>query len=402
MGLFRIALAVCVLLSHTHNITPFHLLSGDFAVEVFFVISGFYMQLVLSHRYSKTTLGKTWFLRFYASRYARLYPAYATVALATVLCCCLGLVSQPLTTWGQILSLDYSFGNNAAKLLLFLTNFTMLFQDAVMYMSVNAGQAHLTGDFRLSDFPVWQGLTSPQAWSLGIEITFYVIAPLLLNLRTRGLLAIALVGIILKIQILNRMHLSDPFTYRFFPFELPYFLAGAVVYRFRECLSLRFLPTTLRHFISCCLGTMIVLGLPIDLTSNHRVILAAFSLPIIFETTCKMWLDRAIGELSYPFYISHWLAIGVTRGWVNTHTALYVSFLFAIAILAMEQAFVEPWRERIAGTDKINPANSGNLRAMVAVTLRKITKKERSIPTQEVAAETEQMPHRYRYGPDAR
>ncbi len=42
-----------------------------------FVISGFYMQLVLQTRYNRATLGRAWVARFYAARYFRLLPAYA-------------------------------------------------------------------------------------------------------------------------------------------------------------------------------------------------------------------------------------------------------------------------------------------------------------------------------------
>jgi peptidoglycan/LPS O-acetylase OafA/YrhL len=52
MGLLRMLLAFSVLTSHMHGrgIFGFRILSGGLAVECFFMISGFYMALVLNEK----------------------------------------------------------------------------------------------------------------------------------------------------------------------------------------------------------------------------------------------------------------------------------------------------------------------------------------------------------------
>lgn len=76
MGLLRLLLAVCVFCGHSRRLGNFRWLEGHLAVELFFVVSGFYMQLVLSQRYTKRKLGSTWRFQFYKARYLRLLPIY--------------------------------------------------------------------------------------------------------------------------------------------------------------------------------------------------------------------------------------------------------------------------------------------------------------------------------------
>ncbi|MGA7786999.1 MAG: acyltransferase family protein, partial [Xanthobacteraceae bacterium] len=76
MGLLRILSAICVFCSHSRSLGTFRWLGGGLAVELFFVISGFYMQLVLSERYTREKLGERWAFQFYKARYFRLLPIY--------------------------------------------------------------------------------------------------------------------------------------------------------------------------------------------------------------------------------------------------------------------------------------------------------------------------------------
>ena len=47
MGVFRLLLAFCVISTHTSGIMGVSMMSGEMAVQVFFMISGFYLALVL-------------------------------------------------------------------------------------------------------------------------------------------------------------------------------------------------------------------------------------------------------------------------------------------------------------------------------------------------------------------
>ena len=76
MGIFRVCLALCVVLSHGLNL-PIPAATADVAVQTFYIVSGFYMGLVLTEKYHSPS-------SFFLNRALRLYPAYFVVALATL------------------------------------------------------------------------------------------------------------------------------------------------------------------------------------------------------------------------------------------------------------------------------------------------------------------------------
>src|SRR4051812_18616989 len=81
MGLFRLLLALSVVMGHAGPILGMSLFSAPVAVGTFFVLSGFYMSLVMNEKYSGLEHGVR---VFYINRFLRLYPSYLVVLVATV------------------------------------------------------------------------------------------------------------------------------------------------------------------------------------------------------------------------------------------------------------------------------------------------------------------------------
>src|ERR1700722_8928768 len=85
MGLIRTLLALAVANFHAYNLTfasnvlELSWVNGEIAVETFFVISGFYMALILSGKYAGKS---TW--SFYRSRMLRLFPGYWLACIVTI------------------------------------------------------------------------------------------------------------------------------------------------------------------------------------------------------------------------------------------------------------------------------------------------------------------------------
>lgn len=72
MGTLRFLLAISVYLVHSHDLWGgIRFVKAGIAVEAFFIISGFYMALILSEKY----LGNTGYRLFYINRFLRLFPA---------------------------------------------------------------------------------------------------------------------------------------------------------------------------------------------------------------------------------------------------------------------------------------------------------------------------------------
>src|SRR5262245_48480055 len=76
MGMVRVALAMAVVLWHL-PLPSYKFLSGGLAVQAFFIISGFYMALVLNGKYKDVGL-------FYSNRLLRLFPTYFVMVALTI------------------------------------------------------------------------------------------------------------------------------------------------------------------------------------------------------------------------------------------------------------------------------------------------------------------------------
>ena len=66
-----------------------------------------------------------------------------------------------------------------------------------MFFGIEHSSLLFTGSFAHSDVPLYQGLLVPQAWTLGVEITFYLVAPFVLR-SPRRLLALLAASLALR------------------------------------------------------------------------------------------------------------------------------------------------------------------------------------------------------------
>ncbi len=70
MGILRILLAISVVLAHSSSIFGFSLVGGQIAVQAFYIISGFYMALILNEKYIGANNS---YKLFISNRFLRLY-----------------------------------------------------------------------------------------------------------------------------------------------------------------------------------------------------------------------------------------------------------------------------------------------------------------------------------------
>ena len=373
MGLLRIALAICVFRAHSSSFgVP--LLSGDIAVEIFFLISGFYMQMILKFVYNFSKMGKQWLQKFYINRYLRLLPIYIITLITTLTFRVLYQLFftkgtdliQPFELITALNNLQNNLSNILLKVFLFFTQITIFFQDLVMFLGVNDGSANFVADFNQSDILIHSGLLIPQAWTLGIEISFYLIAPFLLKLSTKKLLFIASLSLLIKSTFLlyfSKLGIYNYFGfdglpnvrslwgYRFFPFEISYFIAGALSYRFFLEKQEYFCKPTLKNKLIAYVLVCLAISIPsriFNLSSIYWLspILFVFFLPILFHLFKNSKIDRIIGDLSYPFYISHLLCLQITSpleevGPKNFHvlTGLMLTFVFSVFLIKINNYF---------------------------------------------------------------
>jgi peptidoglycan/LPS O-acetylase OafA/YrhL len=101
-----------------------------------------------------------------------------------------------------------------------------------MFIDQASGILFFTPDFWQTAPALYTFLFVPQAWSLGLELLFYFIAPFLLRMKRSWIIAVMLASLALRLYLYNVCSLRhDPWTYRFFPTEIIFFLAGNLSYR---------------------------------------------------------------------------------------------------------------------------------------------------------------------------
>ena len=300
----RSLLAITVLIGHA----PFGpvFVGGKLAVQIFYMISGFLIAHAIRHN---PAYADPW--AFWANRALRIYPIYFGVLLLTLVY--VGQVDRTIFDF-------YPGLPTAAQVLLAVSNVTIVGQDWVMFSGVADGHLAFFTNFRTSTPQLWNGLLVPQAWTLGVELMFYALAPFVLR---NAKLMCALIVLSCAVRFVTMKLVfgwEDPWTYRFFPSELALFLLGALSNRW----LLPFWKSSIKNVSSTVWPTLATVTLiavclfyrdiPADTFVRTGLLLGlcATLLPLsfIFQQTSRV--DRYIGELSYPIYIAHMLVVWVT------------------------------------------------------------------------------------------
>ncbi|WP_367353177.1 acyltransferase family protein [Achromobacter animicus] len=358
MGFLRTLLALSVVLDHLGGGYADQLVGGRLAVQLFYVISGFLISYVLTatDHYQGAT-GK-----FYANRFLRLFPIYLAVAALTL--------TAHIVSGGSFFRI-YEALPFSAEAFLFLSNLFIFGQDWLMFFGIRDSALAFTGSFANSDVPLYKGLLVPQAWTLGVEMSFYLVAPFILR-SPRRLLALLAASLALRaILIWTGVGRSDPWTYRFFPTELALFLIGSLSH---QVLLPRMKAWTQRVKRLPELGTGVLflytvahfsIGINPTVRDGLAVLLFAALLPLAFLFQSRHKLDKAIGELSYPLYICHMLVI-MAFSWLMHDVQEHQPMLFAamaitgcIGVSAVLNYLIADPVERLRSRLRTDPRGTG-------------------------------------------
>lgn len=347
MGLLRVALAVAVVLGHL-PIAKYQFINAAFAVQGFYVVSGFYMALVLDGKYKNTGL-------FYSNRLLRLAPTYfVMMAIAAV------------ALWGLNASATSSpdlfkqvFSHPLSAIVMAFENIFVVGQELLFWFTIGPdGALHFDASGALPSETAsvaWQALLVPQAWSLSMELMFYALAPWLARLSWRWLALIAIASIAIRFagQLL-------PVSYplwggRFFPPALFLFVFGMLAHRALPAVSR--MPKAL-GWIANALVLAMVIALPLSglsLSIQRWIVYAgiAIAAPFVFNAFKSNALDRWIGDLSYPLYLCHLVIIGLVLTFIPdapwaVWAAIGGAFALSVALLICVDHPVDRWRQRRA------------------------------------------------------
>jgi peptidoglycan/LPS O-acetylase OafA/YrhL len=205
------------------------------------------------------------------------------------------------------------------KLFMLFANVFIFGSDAMMFMFPSSDGLRFTSDFSAHVATLWSPFHSmPQAWTLPIEMLFYAIAPFVVKSPAR-LIGILILSMIVRYFVYAHISADDPWTYRFFPSEAAFFCAGA--------LAFHVYGVTKEFRVSREIGFILFVAIVLYITNFNRVPVligntflfsgsllqfygfTLVALPFVFHLTRDNRLDRWLGEMSYPIYLTHLFVI---------------------------------------------------------------------------------------------
>ena len=346
MGTIRFLLALAVVCAHVGKL-PFTVpLGGLLAVQSFYVISGFLIALVWDRRYSRLPNGLS---LFYANRAARIYLTYwAVLAISVAIAIGVRLLISDLPTHVII------GPPPGLRLYSLFTNLWIFGSSQAYWMGWADGSLYYTMDFTSSPFPVWRTMTLGPAWTLDLELTFYLLAPFLVSRGWRTIFAIIALSFIARFSWYAMGHDADPWNYRFFPFEIGLFVLGIASYRISKWMAWRPPPPLLYLIFAFAVGSIVGFD-RLGYSSSCFVYLFVFAalLPYVFALTHAWKVDCFLADISFPLYLAHWPVWLFIRDYLPVPWPQYpgivpavASILVAAGLVIVVERPIERWRHR--------------------------------------------------------
>jgi len=346
MGILRVLLATAVFISHAGPVFGLYLIPSELAVQAFFMISGFYMALILNGKYSKLPARVFWI-----NRLSKIFGLYLLVLAGCV------VASLTLKTTAHIpLSQALSYFKAAPSyysLYFLFTNLFIVGQDIFLFFTLRTDTTLCLKTICPNAPGTHFFFFIPQAWSLSLELYFYALAPALARLSVKRLAA--LTGFILLARLLASeiwpILREDPWSYRFFPFELGVFLLGMLAYHAYQWIPQKWYrrltaPMAMAMFIF--LFSYEFLKFPYSKTAFLAIVF--MTIPFLFYGFCNQKWDRQLGELSYPIYLCHLLVMQLARDLnlisADQYSLIFLAVVILSIVLALLEAPLEKWRQK--------------------------------------------------------
>ena len=355
MGTARLYLALCVVLGHC-GVTGYFIAS-EFAVHLFFVISGFCMALVLNRKYDDATT-------FYVARIMRLWPTYAVVVAIAAL---LGRTMQAPDS-GLLTQIYFWF--SASTLLGFDTLWWFSSKDMSFLTSLPPFTQHLA---RLTNMQ--------HMWSVGIELTFYVVAPLVAR-RKKLVFALVPIALLISLSLSSNLEKTNPIVVRSAVSFFWLFATGMAAYWIYAGAPAFVRKIRNRAWLGVGVGLVSSIGaivlyhphLPLPAQPIREVIavfMFAAGMIVAFASANASSLDRKIGDLSYPIYVVHWPLLplymrGVNGQIVPAIAVVCVSLIAAYLLNVCVEKQIDRFRARLVRNDRLNrPVSEDNLQVAI-------------------------------------
>lgn len=349
LGILRFFLASCVIVFHLTAQVPN---IGQLSVNLFYVISGYLITLILNESY------KFKLKEFTFNRVLRLYPTYYVFAILSLLLSFIPIagVSSSVfhTSWsGSQQPLDI-FGNLFIFPWAFLSDQSVLSIPGLLY----------------SDAPRFRLI--PSTWSIGVELVCYAIL-FLISSRRFYLSVITLLASIAFHIFINNSNFSSGYNYYPFSAAMLPFSTGAIGYFISNKIKNKHgkinLPTRYQFAALFFLVAIFIanwtwstmskdLYTSISYYANNLIGLSAIMIFHGASTSGNLKkISKVLGDLSYPMFLVQYVAgyigwqiigqPGNIRGWDVFMAGYVVSLILSAIILILVDSPIQKLRAKI-------------------------------------------------------
>lgn len=330
MGFIRTLLALCVVNSHTSG--GVFGIGGREAVLLFYVISGFYMAMVLGRNYVDASSNK----RFYYARYTRLWLPYIPVLIITL---CITVCIMDVDRFVSA----FSEAPLWVGLLAVISNIFIVGQDLFYLFSYSSeglsflpyGEKGHNGVNFLVNLPLF---------SVSIELYFYLLAPFFLRSKW-GSLMLFLGGCMWFVGTGLLSMRGIGITYHAAPAAFMYFGLGAIAYHLSQTKG-----GHLDYAIGCF--TLLIAARLAKIVDPWLLVFFVCSVPLLFSFTKSNKIDNFIGEFSFLVYIVHYpllmllLYTGMERGFGLFIATSLSSVLLSTVLFFSVERYVRAYRKK--------------------------------------------------------
>ncbi len=328
LGTLRLILALCVAASHA-GFYPGSLNPGVAAVIGFYLISGYVMTGLLYRHYPD----RPHIPAFYVDRCVRIWPQYLFYAAITL-------------TWQLATDQRTAFLQDMPRVVDVFNNLLLV---PLNYYMVNGADRYTL---------------IPPAWSLGAEIQFYLIAPLLL-LSTRRILVAGVFSLSVFALALTGILDSDWYGYRLLPGVLLFFLLGALLFHLHRSHNRK----AARFLVTATIAVAVTAAIALHQTAllfrpyNQEILIGlslAFPLLHLLGQMKRRAVDDWLGDISYGVFLNHFFVLWVFYPQGVGRRELPVLLAASLALSFFSQRYVERpllrWRTRLRKAPDRPPA----------------------------------------------
>lgn len=306
------------------------------------------MSLILNEKYINRNNS---YKLFITNRFLRLYPVYWAILLLIIFkSLFVYIFSKGTNTEDFVIFFRYFKHLNIWSFsFLIFTNVFLFFQDIVMFLGLNTtnGNLFFASDLANTNLALHYFLFVPQAWTIGVELTFYLIAPFIIKRKFYVILILIFASLLLRYILYQNGFNHDPWTYRFFPTELVFFLLGNISYNIYKKIrnaEIKYWQSNIA-FYTIIGFTLMYSKLEVIPFINYVYFVSFFiSLPFVFLKTKQWKLDTLIGELSYPVYLSHFFVLTIINRIPKVNYALGLNLTIATILFSiiLNKAIAKP------------------------------------------------------------